>query len=145
MVNTFIEALNLNSTFFIQFLIFLSIYPLLSKLLIGPYFKVHLLREKKTKNLMQEAEKWQKKQEASKEEYVKKAQQIDKDFQQIFLQHSRQINEEFSQKKQKEVEKIQKEQITRFQNLDIELQQARNQTAKQIKPLAEQAFHRLIS
>ncbi len=145
MVNTFIEALNLNSTFFIQFLIFLSIYPLLSKLLIGPYFKVHLLREKKTKNLMQEAEKWQKKQEASKEEYVKKAQQIDTDFQQIFLQHSRQINEEFSQKKQKEVEKIQKEQITRFQNLDIELQQARNQTAKQIKPLAEQAFHRLIS
>ena len=145
MVNTFIEALNLNSTFFIQFLIFLSMYPILSRLLIGPYFKVYLLREKKTKNLMQEAEKWQKNQEILKEEYVKKAQQINRDFQQIFLQQSRQINEEFSQKKQMKVERIQKEQTTRFQNLDVELQQIRNQTAKQIKPLAEQAFHRLIS
>ena len=145
MFNTLAEALNLNSTFFIQFLIFLSMYPVLSRLLIGPYFKVYLLREKRTKNLMQEAEKWQKKQELLKQEYVKKAQQIDKDFQQIFHQQSRQINEDFSQKKQMEQERIQKEQITRFQNLDTELQQIRNQTTKQIKPLAEQAFHRLIS
>ena len=145
MFATLTEALNLNSTFFVQFLIFLAMYPLLSRLLIGPYFKLHLLREKRTKNLMQEAEQWQKKQEILKQKYIEKAQQIDKNFQQIFLQQSRQINEEFLQKKQKEMEKFYKEQTGRLERLNIELQEIKNQSVKQVKPLAEQAFHHLTS
>ena len=145
MFNTLIEALNLNRTFFIQFLIFLAMYPLLSRLLIGPYFKLYLLREKRTKSLMQEAEKWQNKQESLKNKYIEKAQQIDKDFQQIFLQQSRQINGEFLQKKQKETENIYKEQTNRLEHFNEELQNIKIQSVKQIKPLAEQAFHRLTS
>ena len=145
MFATIAEALNLNSTFFIQFLIFLFMYPLLSKLLIGPYFQLHLLREKRTKNLMQEAQKWQEKQEALKKKYIEKAQQMDQDFQQIFQQKSRQINEEFQQKKQTQMEKIYKEKASQLEHWNTELQEAKNQSVKQIKPLAEQAFHRLTS
>lgn len=145
MFTTIAEALNLNNTFFIQFLIFLVMYPLLSKLLIGPYFKLYLLREKQTKNLMQEAERWQNKQESLKKKYIEKAQQIDRDFQQIFSQESRKINEEFVQKKQREMEKIYKDQEDRLKHLNTELREMKNQSVKQIKPLAEQAFHRLIS
>lgn len=145
MFTTIAEALDLNSTFFIQFLIFIVMYPLLSRLLIGPYFNLHLLREKRTKNLMQEAEKWQEKQESLKKKYIEKAQQMDKEFQQIFLQKSRQINEEFLQRKQAEMEKIYKEKADQLEHLNSELQEIKNQSVKQIKPLAEQAFHRLTS
>ena len=145
MFSGLLEALNLNYTFFIQFLIFLSMYPVLSRLLLKPYLKIYSLREKETKNRMRSAEEWKKKQEVLKQEYVKKAQQIHNKFQQIFSEKSRQITEEFLQKKQTAHAEIQKEFDHSLQKWNIELKQVKNQSLEQIKPLSEEIVNRLSS
>ena len=145
MFTTLVQALGLNSTFFIQFLIFLILFPVLAKGLIGPYFKLNLLREKETKKRMESAARWKEKKSLLETDYQKKAQTIHADFQKIFKAKSQVLESEFAEKKQKALEELKKENQRKLSLLDQELKEAEALLIKEAEALSESAFQRLVS
>ena len=57
MINSLVEALNIDSTFFIQLLFFAVFYPVLSRGLFKPWYRLHTARESLTSSRFKKAEK----------------------------------------------------------------------------------------
>ncbi len=91
MFYSIMESLGLNESFFVQFVIFLLIYPVLSKLLFGPYFRLYSKKEKETSLRMKEVEELKKKQELLQAEYERKAKQLNEKFRSLYEKGEKEI------------------------------------------------------
>jgi len=145
MFSSLLQALGVNSTFFIQFFIFLIFYPVLSRMLFRPYCKILAKKEKETSERMKEAENLKKKKEDLQIEYDLKAKKIDKEFNEMYQKESKKIRDSFAQKRLKSQEDMRVQYNEQRQSLFKEIKDAEDKLQLEIKPLTEITVDRLVS
>ena len=145
MFSSLIEALGVDGTFFIQFLIFLLFYPLCSRLLFRPYFKLNSQREKETSDRIKKAQQYQQKNEDLKKEYELRARRLSQQFNELYNTKSQTIKAELLKQYTAEQKKL----TTEFQKkrtlLQTELKTAGEQLQSEVAPLAQTVKDRLLS
>ena len=145
MITSLVQALGLDSTFFVQFFLFTGFYPVLSYFLLRPYILLQTKREHGTKGLKQNAFNCQNKTAALKEEYEHKQALWHKEFNQNY-KAGRGRQNEFWHHKTKQVHADLKQKLhSDFAELDQEIKHASDQLSGDQAALSEQLFHRLIS
>ena len=145
MFSSLLQALAVDSTFFVQFFIFLAIYPVLSRLLFRPYFQLENQRERETRFRMQKAEELKKKKEDLRREYEQKAHDIKEGFNKLYNQKSKELRKSFLKVKTQNQKEIQKEHEQKNKVLFQEIKEAEAQLQAEIEPLTRTAVECLIS
>ena len=145
MFTSLLQALGVNSSFFIQFSIFLLFYPILSRWLFRPYFRLHSQRERETVERMKKAEQLLEKKQNLQEKYEKKAYLINKAFNKMYSQKSKSLKEYVVNKKIQERQKIQKEFEKQQQTFLKEISEVEKLLQSEVKGLTKVAVDRLIS
>ena len=145
MFASLIQALGVDGTFFVQFIIFLLFYPVLSRFLLRPYFQLQNQREKETVGCMKQAEKLKEKQLSLKEQYERKARDINEQFNKLYGEESKKLRELFLQRRMKNQEEIQKEYEQEKEGFFQEVEIAKNRLQSEVNELTGEAVERLIS
>ena len=145
MFSSLVQALGVDNSFFIQFLVLLLFYPVLSRLLFYPYFKFHNQREEETLDRMNRVEKLKEKKVSLQEIYNKKAHFVNAEFNRIYQQNGKQIKESFLQERESKQIKIQKEYEEKSKAFFHEIKQAEDQVQKEVDEIAKMVVNRLIS
>lgn len=140
-----IQALGVDSTFFIQFGIFLLFYPILSRLLFLPYFKLQNQREKETVERMKQVEKLEEKKKKLQQEYEQKAHGINERFSKMYNEESKLLKESFLRRKEEKKEENKKIYEQKVEALLQEVKEAEGQMGDEVNQLAKMAINRLIS
>ena len=140
-----LQALGVNSSFFIQFSIFFIFYPILSRLLFRPYFRLHSQRERETVERMKQAEQLLEKKQNLQKKYEKKAYAINETFNKMYAQEGKLLKECFLDKKLQERQKIQEELEKKQQAFFKEMNEVEKLLQSEVKGLAKVAMDRLIS
>ncbi len=144
MFSSLTEALGVDGTLWIQFLIFLFFYPVFSRWLFRPYFHLQNQREKETKERLKQAEKWEKKKQDLEREYETKAQSLNEKFNILYNEGSQKLKEKFSQSRLKGEKVIKEEYKQKKADFFQEMEQAEILMQSEINPLAETALNRLL-
>ena len=145
MFASLLQALGVNSSFFVQFFIFLLFYPVLSCLLFRPYFRFHNKREQETVERIKQAEQLLEKKQNLQEEYEKKAYAINEAFNRMYSQESKSLKEHFLNKKIQDRQEIQKEFEKKQQGFFKEMNEAEKLLQSEVSGLTKVAVNRLIS
>lgn len=145
MFSSLIQALGVDGTFFVQFVIFLLFYPILSHWLFLPYFKLQNQREEETVKRLKQVEELQRKKEHLKKEYEQKAYNINEKFNKIYNEESKQLRQSFLRRRIENQEENRREYERKSQTLLQEIKSAEDQMQSEINQLTEIAVDRLIS
>lgn len=145
MFSSLIQALGVDSSFFIQFVIFLFFYPILSSFLFRPYFRFQNQREKETSERMRQVAKLKEKKEALQEVYNEKARSINEEFNRLYQQKSKQMRESFLKERVNNQKKIQREYEERSKAFFNQVVEAEDQIQKEVYQIAKIAADRLTS
>lgn len=145
MFTSLLQALGVNSSFFVQFFIFLLFYPILSRLLFRPYLRLHSQRERETIERVKQAEKLLEKKQSLQKKYEKKAYTINEEFNRIYHQKSKSLRERFLNKKNQDRQKAQQEFIEKQNLLFKEVKEVEKLLQSEVKELTTAAVGRLIS
>lgn len=145
MFSSLMQALGVNSSFFIQFLIFLFFYPLISRFLFRPYFKLHIQREKETLERMKQVEKLKEKKEGLQKEYNEKVRCINEEFTKLYQQESRQIKEHFLKQRINNQVKTKKEYEEKRKSFLKEVKEIEVKMQAEVPQLAKSALDHLVS
>lgn len=145
MFASLLQALGVNSSFFVQFSVFLLFYPVLSRLLFRPYFHLHNQREQETVERMKQAEQLLEKKQNLQEKYKKKAYIINEAFNKMYNQKSKSLKEHFVNKKMQEKQKIQREFEKKQQAFLKEVSEVEKFLQSEVKGLTKVAVDRLVS
>ncbi len=140
-----IQALGVDSTFFIQLVIFLLFYPILSRLLFLPYFKLQNQREKETVERMKEVTSLEQEKERLQEEYKKRAHEINETFNKIYMKESKLLRESFLKRREKKQAENKDQYEKKIKDLLQEIKTVEEQLNKEVNQLTEVAVSRLIS
>lgn len=140
-----IQALGVDSTFFIQFGIFLLFYPILSRLLFLPYFKLQNQREKETVERMKQVEKLGEEKKKLQQEYEQKAHEVNEQFSKMYNKKSKLLKESFLRRKEEKKEENKKIYEQKVEALLQEVKEAEGQMDDEINQLAKMAINRLMS
>ena len=139
------EALGINSTFFVQFVIFLVFYPVLSRYLFRPYFQQEQKREQETAKRVQQAELLKEKQQALEKEYKAKAYQLNTDFNTLYNKEIQKLKEDFLKKETQKTKEIKQEYQQKQNFLVQEIKQAQQDMLAEIPALSSATAQRLLS
>ena len=145
MFSSLFEALGVNSTFFVQFAIFLCFYPVLTSWLIRPYFEVHKKRERKTKGTWEQAEKLKLQEEKLQKEYEQKAKEVNENFKNLYEQESQKIKTKLAKEDLINREKLKTEMEQKKTILSKEVKEIKTNLAKEIGPLSQAVVEKLSS
>ena len=145
MFSSLIQALGVDSSFFIQFVIFLFFYPILSSFLFCPYFRFQNQREKETSERMRQVAKLKEKKEALQEVYNEKARSINEEFNRLYQQRSKQMRESFQKERMNNQRKIQREYEERSKVFFNQVVEAEDQVQKEVHQIAKIAVDLLTS
>ena len=145
MFSSLAESLGMNGTFFVQFLIFLALYPVLSRLLFRPFFHLHEQREKQTLGRMKKADEWPKEERALKAEYEEKARRIDRRFDEIYLKESKRLKQGFLEDKERKQKALQKDQKQKNREILQEIKQKEHSLFSEAGRLSKTLIHHLLS
>ena len=145
MFSSLFEALGVNSTFFVQFAIFLCFYPVLTSWLIRPYFEVHKKREEKTKGTWEQAEKLKLQEEKLQKEYEQKAKEVNENFKNLYEQESQKIKTKLAKEDLINREKLKTEMEQKKTILLKEVKEIKTNLAKEIGPLSQAVVEKLSS
>lgn len=144
MFSSLTQALGVDGTLGIQFLIFLLFYPVLSRWLFRPYFHLQNQREKETKARLKQAEKWEKKKEDLEKEYETKAQNLNKKFNILYSEGSQKLKENFLQNRLNDEKSLEEEYMQKKTTFFQEIEKAEAHLKLEINPLAKTALDRLL-
>ena len=145
MFSSLTQALGVDSTFFVQFLIFLLFYPVLSRLLFRPYCQLQDQRERETVERMKQAEKLKEKKQILQKEYEKTARHFNEEFNKTYNEESKKLKEIFLKQRIKNQKKTQKEYEQKNKTLLQEIKEAEAQMQSEINQLTKEAVDRLVS
>ncbi len=145
MFSSLIQALGVNDTFFIQFLIFLALYPILSRALFYPYFQLNNQRELETRERMKQVDKLKEKQLSLKTKYERKARDIDEQFNKIYSRESKKIQERVLRDRIGNQKELQMENERETKAFLQEIKKTELQMQAEIKQLANITLDRLLS
>ena len=145
MFSSMAEALGINSTFFVQFVIFLLFYPVLSRWFFRPYFQQEQKREQETTKRVQQAEQLKEKQQALEKEYKARAYQLNKDFNTLYNKEIQKLKSAFLNKENQKTEEIKQEYQQKQKSLSQEIKQAQQDMKAEIPALSSAVHQRLLS
>lgn len=140
-----IQALGVDSTFFIQLLIFLLFYPVLSRLLFLPYFKLQNQREKETVERMKKVTHLEQEKKRLQEEYKERAHKINETFNRIYGEESKVLRESFLKRQEKKQQENKNQYERKIEDLLQEIKTVEGQLNREVNQLAEVAVGRLTS
>ena len=140
-----IQALGVDSTFFVQLVIFLVFYPVFSRLLFLPYFKLQNQRETETVERMKQVEILEEEKKHLQKEYEQKAHRINERFNKIYDKESKLLKESFLKRRGEKQEENKKEYEKNFKSLLQEIKTVEDQLYDEVNQLTEVAINRLIS
>lgn len=129
MLQILIRTVGLNDSFFYQLALAVLLYFISKKLFFEPYLIQLKKREEKTKGRMARHQEIDLRLERKKKEYEKKAQKINREFQEVFSQIHLQAQDDYINENQK-IEKEQKLWIQKQRNL---IQQALAEQEKSLE------------
>lgn len=145
MFHSLIQALGLDSSFFIQFLIFCLLYPVIQRGLILPFYRLHQERERQTSQKIQKAQALKQQIKHLQKEYEQRAGTLHQDFQKLYDREQARLFKSFSDLKNQSLKTMEKEHQMQKQKLYQEFRQAEREVKREIKPLAERILNRLNS
>ncbi len=132
MLSSLAQALGLDFTFFVQFLLFLLVYPVVSYWLLGPYMDLQNKREKQTLGAKAVAEHLRQEAEKLRLQYQQKAREVHGIFNQQYQKGSQQLKMKYLHESQdikkqlrlefvKNQEQLKQELITADKKLFLEI------------------------
>ena len=145
MLASLLQALGVDSTFFIQFGCFLLFYPILSRGLFQPYFRIQNQREKETIECMKEVETLKATQQDLKVKYTKKARELQEKFNLLYNKKSRLLKEAHLKRQAENKEHFLKEYEEKSKILSKQARKAEDSLQPEIKFLTKTAVEHLIS
>ena len=145
MFASLLQALGVNSSFFVQFFIFLLFYPVLSRLLFRPYFRLHNKREQETMERMEKAERLSERRQHLQKEYKEKAYAVNEAFNKMYNRESKILRERFLNKKMQDKQENQRAFEEKRQVFLKEIKEAEKLLQTEVKGLTKIAVDRLIS
>ncbi len=145
MFSSLAEALGINGTFFVQFLVFLALYPLLSRLLFRPYFRLHEQREEQTRGRMEKADKWRKEEESLKTEYEESARRMNRLFDEMYREKSKKLKQNLLEDEEEKQKELRKEYEQKTRNLLREIKEKEQSLYSETDSLSEQVRLHLLS
>ena len=140
-----IQALGVDSTFFIQLLIFLLFYPVLSRLLFLPYFKLQNQREKETVERMKKVTLLEQEKKRLKEKNKERTHKINETFNRIYGEESKVLRESFLKRQEKKQQENKNQYEQKIEDLLQEIKTVEGQLHREVNQLAEVAVGRLTS
>ena len=139
------QALGINSTFFVQFLVFMALYPVLSRMLFRPYFRLHEKREEQTRGRMTKADKWQKEEQALKTQYEQSARQIHLRFEEMYRKESKKLKQNLLEDEEKKQTALRQEYKQKTHELLQEVKEKEQSLYSEAEALSDLACQRLLS
>lgn len=145
MFTSLTQALGVDGTFFVQFLIFLLFYPILSRGLFRPYVCLQSQREKETSERMKKAEEWEKKKQVLEKEYKAKAKALNEKFNTLYDEGSKKLKQEMLKNSLKAKSALKEEYVQKRKNLLQEFKVAEKTFESDTNQLAKATLERLLS
>ena len=143
MFHSLIQALGLDSSFFIQFLIFCLLYPLIQRGLVLPFYRLHQERERQTSQKIQNAQTLKQQIQQLQKEYGQRTGLLHQNFQKLYDREQTLLSKTFSDLKNQSLKAMEEEHQRKKQKLYQEFKQAEQEVKRDIKPLADSILSRL--
>ena len=145
MFGSLIQALNLDSTFFVQFLIFLLLYPLLSQLLIKPFYNLYKDREDQTRHKVKSAEDLKRQVQLLQASYDEKAKKMYNEFNQLYEEQSYQLKRKFAENREIARQEMERKHAEDLSDLKRDIQNTQQDMELRSGELVKAAFDKLSS
>ena len=144
MFSSLAQALGVDSSFFVQFAVFLVFYPVLARALFRPYVRLADKRERETALRIKKAEELKAQTQALEEEYKTKARKLNENFNKLYERESKKLRVELLKQSAQLQEKMQKEHEQKKATVLQEIKTAEKQIQLETDDLIQSAVGKLL-